>query len=78
MRGFRKLERRTVIANLKTGRAVRGVLFDARGPLLEFRQAQVTNDAGTFVPADGSIFVDRAEVEFWQAVTLPPPPSPGG
>jgi hypothetical protein len=67
---YRRLAlRRRVIVNLRTGKAIRGVLTRKAGPLLELRDAELFETPG--VPAAkvvGSIVVERSIVEFVQVV----------
>lgn len=59
--------RSTVIVTLKTGRAFRGVLFDADDGTLVLRNAETAEpDGSKLVSVDGEVLVDRSQVEFVQ------------
>ncbi|MET9286493.1 hypothetical protein [Nocardia beijingensis] len=58
---------RRVVVNLRTGTAVSGVVVGTRGPLLIVRDATV-HDGDQSAPADGEIVIDRANVDYVQAV----------
>lgn len=60
--------RRQVIVNLLSGQTVKGVPVSQAGPLLVLRGAEILNDSNDFVPVDGEIIVDRANVDFIQAL----------
>ena len=64
---LRRRLRQTVIANLKTGTAFHGVLFevDARTMVLRNAQAHHPGDE-TMIPVDGELVIARADVEFLQ------------
>lgn len=66
-RARRYLVHRRVVVNLRTGTAVSGVITEVRGPLLIMRDATV-HDGDQAAPADGEIVVDRANVDYVQAV----------
>lgn len=66
-RARRYLVHRRVVVNLRTGTAVSGVITDVRGPLLIIRDATV-HDGDQAAPADGEVVVDRANVDYVQAV----------
>lgn len=69
-RSWRKLERRTMLVNLRNGAAIRGVLLDARGGLLQLTNA-VFLEPGAKEPAniDGTAAVDVAQVAWVQLFT---------
>jgi len=58
---------KTVLVNLTTGRAFRGVLFEVRGDLLVLRNAEIIEE-GRVVPVEGSVVVERSRVEFVQVL----------
>jgi small nuclear ribonucleoprotein (snRNP)-like protein len=58
---------KTVLVNLTTGRAFRGVLFEVRGDLLVLRNAELIED-DRVVPVEGSVVIERARVEFIQVL----------
>lgn len=66
-RARRYVVHRRVVVNLRTGTAVSGVVTGIRGPLLLVRDATV-HDGDQAAPADGVIVVDRANVDYVQAV----------
>lgn len=68
MRAYKSVAlHRTVLVNLTTGRAFRGVLFEVRGDLLVLRNAELINEDGV-VPVEGSVVLERRLVEFIQVV----------
>ena len=66
-RARRYIVRRRVVVNLRTGTGVSGVITDVRGPLLIVRDATV-HDGDQAAPADGEVVIDRANVDYVQAV----------
>lgn len=70
MFAYRRLAlRRRVIVNLRTGKAIAGVLTRKAGSLLELRNAELYERPGAPpVKVDGSIVVERSIVEFVQVV----------
>lgn len=65
----RKLIKRRVLVNLKTGEAVRGVLWEAHGPFLTLRDAAQVFADGRETSIDGEFVVERGErgnVAFYQ------------
>lgn len=66
-RARRLVVHRRVVVNLRTGTAVSGVITGIRGPLLIIRDATV-HDGDQAAPADGEIVIDRANVDYVQAV----------
>lgn len=68
MRSYKSIAlAKTVLVNLTTGRAFRGVLFEVRGDLLVLRNAEIIED-DRVVPVEGSVVVERARVEFIQVL----------
>lgn len=67
-RGFRHYLRRTVVVNLRTNKAFRGVLFDERGPLLILKGASLLEPGSAPIPVDGEVLIDKANVDFAQAL----------
>lgn len=64
---LRQRLREPVIANMKTGIAFRGVLFEADGRSLVLRNAQAIRPGDdALTPVDGEVFLPRADVEFLQ------------
>ena len=64
---LRRRLREPVIANMKTGIAFRGVLFEADGRSLVLRNAEAIRPGDeTLTPVDGEVFLPRADVEFLQ------------
>lgn len=68
MRSYKQIAlHRKVVVNLKSGRAMQGILVDARGPLLVLRNVVVHEPGvGGSMPMDGEVIVERAEVDFVQ------------
>ncbi|WP_218717089.1 hypothetical protein [Nocardia sp. MH4] len=66
-RARRYIAHRRVVVNLRTGTAVSGVVTEIRGPLLIVRDATV-HDGDQAAPADGEIVIDRANVDYIQAL----------
>lgn len=62
---------RKVVINLKTGRAVIGVLWAKRGPLLLVKDASIIEASAGARPvsADGEVLVERANVDFMQILS---------
>jgi small nuclear ribonucleoprotein (snRNP)-like protein len=58
---------KTVLVNLTTGRAFRGVLFEVRGDLLVLRNAELIEE-DRVVAVEGSVVIERARVEFIQVL----------
>lgn len=58
---------RTVIVNLRTGKAVRGVLMAYRGPVLVLKNAELI-EARAVVPVDGDVVIERTNVDFVQVM----------
>lgn len=68
--------RRRVIVNLKTSKAIAGVLYAKRGPLLELRDASLLEAGRPPVPVDGTVVVERSNVDFLQVLAPPAVPAP--
>lgn len=64
---YRRLLRKTVIANTKTGKTFRGVLMAQRGPLLILVNASIYEQGG-ILPVDGEIVLERSNVDFLQVI----------
>lgn len=60
---------RRVLVNLKTGSAVRGVLVEARGPLLILKDAELLEAGREPTRLDGDTLVERSNVDFAQVFT---------
>jgi hypothetical protein len=58
--------RRHVVVNLEDGRALDGILYAKRGPLLELRNAQLFQPGSKPVPVDGAVIVERPKITFIQ------------
>ncbi len=56
-----------VVVNLIDGRAIEGVLFDRRGPLLVVADARLHEPGVEPTRMDGQIFIERDQVAFIQA-----------
>lgn len=62
---------RTVIVNLKSGRAFRGVLWARRAGFLVLRNAEALPGGGKAAPVDGELAVPEGNVDFLQVVSAP-------
>lgn len=68
MRSYKSIAlTKTVLVNLTTGRAFRGVLFEVRGGLLVLRNAELIEE-DRVVAVEGSVVIERARVEFIQVL----------
>lgn len=70
---YRRFYRRSVVANLTDGTAFRGVLWQARGPLLILRSATL-HEHGQVKPVDGEVLVERSRLSFLQVLPVPEVP----
>lgn len=68
MRAYRSLQASTVIVNLKTDKAFRGILWSTNRQLLVLRNADLL-EHGAETPVDGEVVVDTANVDFLQVVS---------
>lgn len=59
---------RTVIVNLKSGKAFRGVVWQRRGDWLVLKNAELLQDGQKPTPIDGETAVPVADVEFLQVL----------
>lgn len=64
---WRRYVRQRVVVNLKSGAAVEGVLYRTGSPL-EVKDATVHEPGAEPAKADGSILIDRANVDYIQIV----------
>lgn len=72
MRLFRRYpELRTVIVNLRSGTAFRGVVWRHDGPYLVLRNVEMLSDRDTAArrAVDGEVLVQRVDVDFLQVVS---------
>jgi small nuclear ribonucleoprotein (snRNP)-like protein len=60
-------ELRTVIVNLKTGRAFKAVIWRRSGPFMVLKNATMLND-GTSKAVDGEVLIQMADIEFIQVI----------
>jgi len=60
--------RRRVLVNLVGGKAISGVLWARRGPLLVLKDATLHEPGVQPVPVDGEVIVDRVRVDFVQVL----------
>ena len=60
--------RRSVVVNLDTDRAFRGVLWARRGRLLVLRSAVLLEPGADPAPVDGEVVIERGRVEFIQVM----------
>jgi hypothetical protein len=65
---WRPLLARRVVVNLKTGRAISGVLVRRAGDLLFIRDAVALEPGAEPAAADGEAVVARADIDFIQAL----------
>lgn len=66
--GWRRHVRHRVVVNLKTGSAVSGVLYRADSQLLEIKEPTVHEPGAESTPADGSMVIERSNVDYVQIV----------
>lgn len=59
---------RRVLVNLKTDKAIRGVLFEQRGPLLVLKDAFLMEAGRDPVTMVGDIVIERSNIDFVQVV----------
>lgn len=59
---------RRVLVNLKTDKAIRGVLFDQRGPLLVLKDAFLMEAGRDPVQLVGDVVIEANNVDFCQVV----------
>ncbi len=59
---------RKVVINTKTGRAIRGVLWERRGEYLVLRGAELLGERREAVAMDGDVLIDKSNVDFMQVV----------
>jgi small nuclear ribonucleoprotein (snRNP)-like protein len=59
---------RRVLVNLKTDKALRGVLFDQRGDVLVLKDTVLLEPNADPVRIDGDVVVERANIDFVQIV----------
>lgn len=72
IRLFRRYpELRTVIVNLRSGTAFRGVVWRHDGPYLVLRNVEMLSDRDTAArrAVDGEVLVQRVDVDFLQVVS---------
>jgi hypothetical protein len=62
------LVKRRVVVNLKTGRALEGILYAKRGPLYVLRNATL-HDEGRQLNMDGEAVIERQDVEWVQVLS---------
>lgn len=60
--------RRRVVVNLRSGRAVEGVVVAQDGPLLIVKDARIHEPGTEPSPVDGEVVVERSQVDFIQAL----------
>ncbi len=59
--------RRRVLVNLKTDKALAGVLWAKRGPILVLKDTSL-HEAGRQAAIDGEVLVERSNVDFVQVL----------
>lgn len=67
MKAYRDLVAATVIVNLKTDKAFRGVMWATNRQLMTLRNAVLLEHGGE-TPVDGEVVVDTGNVDFIQIV----------
>jgi hypothetical protein len=84
-----EVERRRILVPLKSGAALRGILWATGDGLLVLKAAEYLEDGRDPVPIDGEAIIETTNVEFVQVLpvdtrplssalpTLPPPPDAG-
>lgn len=83
-----EVERRRVLVPLKSGAALRGILWASGQGLLTLKAAEYLEDGREPVPIDGEAIIETSNVEFVQVLpvdprpltstpALPPPPAAG-
>lgn len=61
--------RRDVLVNLRTGKAIRGVMWASRGPLLVLKDAELVEANGSPpIRLDGDVIVERSNLDFVQVI----------
>lgn len=69
MRAYRDLQASTIIVNLKTEKAFRGILWSMnKERLLVLRNAELLQH-GAETPVDGEVVIDVANIDFIQVVS---------
>lgn len=63
----RLIVRRRVLVNLRSGKAITGVLWARRGRTLVLKSAELLEPGSAPVQLDGDVILDRDQVEFVQA-----------
>lgn len=66
-RAYRHLVTQTVIVNLKTDKAFRGILWQERRDLLVLRDAELAEHGDT-TSVDGEVLIDRDNIDFVQVI----------
>lgn len=66
-RSWQDFQARTLIVNLKTGTAFRGILWSENRELLVLRNAEMHSQGDT-APVDGDVVIERSNIDFVQAV----------
>jgi hypothetical protein len=61
-------ELRTVIVNLKSGTAFRGVVWRRRGPFMILKNAELLKDKAGGSPLDGEVLVQQSDIDFIQVL----------
>lgn len=63
--------RRRVLVNLKTDKALDGILFAKRGSILVLKMTKLHESGRPPVALDGDVIVERANVDFMQVFPSP-------
>lgn len=64
-----------ILVNLKSGKAIGGILWKERGGLLVLRDASIYELGSNPVPLDGDTIIERVDIDFAQRLA---PASPAG
>ncbi|GAB7515131.1 MULTISPECIES: hypothetical protein [Rhodococcus erythropolis group] len=57
-----------VVVNLLSGTSISGVIVSTRGPLVTVKSAFIHEDGREAMSADGEIAIDKANIDFIQAL----------
>ena len=71
---WRRLLKRKVIVNTKTGRTFGGMMWAKNGALLTLKETQLFEAGRDPVPVDGEVILERSNIDFIQLLN---PSTPG-
>lgn len=69
MRAYRDLQASTIIVNLKTDKAFKGILWSTNKDRLLVLRNGVLLEHGNETPVDGEVVIDVANIDFIQVVS---------